>query len=144
MDLVGVNLYSMKMTFETGKPQWDFNTKFGAPPVSQNHIKYAQQDIPSIWKKASPCYKNLSGNDLNETTIKKFIAEGSTENAKAMRGLINLVQMGSVVKAPKTNKELNDGPENEQIMRNTLDTIQKGLDALKKQTYCEDLIKLLK
>jgi hypothetical protein len=144
MDLVGVNLYSMKMTFETGKPQWDFNTKFGAPPVSHNHIKYARQDIPAIWKKVSPCYKNLSGNDLNETAIKKFIAEGSTQNAKEMRELINLVQMASVVKAPKTNKELNGGPENELLLRNILGIFEKQLDALKRETYCEDLIKILK
>lgn len=140
MDL-GMSLYLAKVLYDSGKPQWDFNVRYGAPPVSANHIKMITKDIPDVLKSLSPCYKELTGMDLNFSTIKNYIDTSNTKNAKEQRGLIALIGTASVVKAPTTRKQLNDGPDNEILLQTLLAPLFKIINEQRKnKNFCETVL----
>jgi hypothetical protein len=54
-------LWMDRYTFSIMENQLNFNVKYGGPPVTNNHKKMLNNDIPSLWKDWSTCSVKLGG-----------------------------------------------------------------------------------
>ena len=135
--------YYYSRMYAWGKPQWDFNVKYGAPQVSSNYTKMVKQEIPQLYKTLGQCSKKLGGSDLNESIVQKYYQTTDNESIAQMREMLAMFGGESAletapVRVPKTRKDLDAAAESEQTLRMLgLDLIYKAFGIKTDKNWCE-------
>lgn len=133
-----LQFYSFTETFNLFKAQYDYNVRYGAPPVSANHIKMIKQEIPELYKALGQCSKKLGGSDINESTIEKNFQTNNSEAVSGARTMLAMAKMiGPTVKAPTTQKHLNAAPQHEQSVRLALNNVYSLLKIKSEKDWCQ-------
>lgn len=134
-------LYFNSKTYDMQKKQWDFNVKYGAPPVSENFTKLVKKDFPETYRIFGACSKRLGGQDINNETVEKYAKTSNDEQIVQMRKLMQFAsEMGEAPVRVPLRKDLNSAADAEIQMRAPLNLFDKVLNFRTDKDWCQKLI----
>jgi hypothetical protein len=101
------SLYQMWIDrYEFSKPQWEFNVRYGAPPISNKMKKRLEIEFPNTQKEINVCHKRLIGRAITAEEITRSLDEDNQNNP--MWAITrSLMKMGGGPRVPQKRSELN-------------------------------------
>jgi len=138
---LSANLWLDRETFRWSERQFNFNVKYGAPPISANHKKLMSSEIPRMWKEFSDCSVKLGGSPFNEAEIKNYFLTTNDKDVSENRQLYKMGISAGVETAPvrvPLKKDLNDAPNSERSSAQTINSLIKGLGMSTNKNWCLD------
>lgn len=133
-------LYLSVKTYERYREQWEFNTRFGAPPISKKHTRMVKQDVPAIYKAFSECSKKMGGPDITSATVEKYIMTSEDKDVVMTRKGLELLKIiegeEKAVRTPKRS-ELNDVVDKEQMLSQVISQYKGLLKYDTDKNWCE-------
>jgi hypothetical protein len=138
---LSANLWLDRETFRWSERQFNFNVKYGAPPISANHKKLMSSEIPRMWKEFSDCSVKLGGSPFNEAEIKNYFLTTNDKDVSENRQLYKMGISAGVETAPvrvPLKKDLNDAPNSEMSSAQTINSLIKGLGMSTNKNWCLD------
>lgn len=140
---VATSLWFTQKTEKLSHKQFDFNAKYGAPPISANHKKMVNTDIPNMIKEFSNCSIKKANRPINEAIIQKNFNTSVKERIHELRILDDTMKAMGIdentpVKVP-LKKNLNDAPDAEMQLRAQLNQIDKLFKISSNKNWCNDI-----
>ena len=134
-------LWMDRETFRFSERQFNFNVKYGAPPISANHKNLMSSEIPRIWKEFSDCSVKLGGSPFNEAAIKNHFLTTNHKEISESRQIYKMSISAGVETAPvrvPLKKDLNDAPNSEMSSAQVINSFIKGLGMKTNKNWCLD------
>ena len=134
-------LWMDRDTFRLTERQFNFNVKYGAPPISANHKKLMSSEIPRIWKEFSDCSVKLGGSPFNEAAIKDYFFTSNNKDIAETRQMYKMMMSMGLENAPvrvPLKKDLNAAPNSEISSAQLINTFTNALGMRTNKNWCLD------
>jgi len=139
---LAAQLWYQQKLFKLRKNQYNFNVKYGAPPISSNHKKMIYTDIPNIIKALSNCSVEKANRPINEAIIEKYVMTSDEKTIVNLRKMDQLMESlgvdeNSPAKVP-LKKDLNEAPNTEMLLKAQLNAYERGLKYRTNRNWCAE------
>ena len=121
--------------YEFSKPQWEFNVRYGAPPISNKMKKRLEIEFPNTQKEINACHKRLIGRAITAEEITRSIDEDNQNNP--MWAITrSLMKMGGGPRVPQKRSELNAASDFEQMVAMKTAQLEQMLHMKSDKNWC--------
>lgn len=139
LNQLAASLWVEKYTYKLAERQWNYNTEYGAPPISANYKKMISSEIPSMLNDFSTCSVQLGGNKINEATAEQYIMTSSNPDVSGLRQIVMTAKNSGAESAPvrvPKKKDLNDAANSEMQLRSLLNRIYNASQMKTNKNWC--------
>ena len=114
--------------YEFSKPQWEFNVRYGAPPISNKLKKRLESDFPNAQKEINTCHKRLIGRSITAEEITRARDEDQQSNPMWATTRSLMKMMGGGPRVPQKQSELNAASDFEMTVNLSFTKLEEFLN----------------